>query len=189
MTNSSGRHVEAFGLASVVELINEWGEVPRAVADEADAPYPEVTAALQISADDFRSRYGAPTTAALRTAADALYPLFGSDGPAMVEAIGRLLTSTALRPALIARDADTVDEVWECTRAADRLVAGAVLSIVEHLRFDGDVTRLGVCSGDDCADVYVDLSPARRRRFCSVTCQNRNRARSYRRARAEHGDS
>ena len=40
--------------------------------------------------------------------------------------------------------------------------------------------RIGVCADRQCADVWVDQSPAGRRRFCCLTCQNRARAETFR---------
>jgi predicted RNA-binding Zn ribbon-like protein len=48
--------------------------------------------------------------------------------------------------------------------------------------------RIGVCADDQCADVYVDSSPAGRRRFCCLTCQNRARAAAFRQRRRATGE-
>ncbi|MFI7320176.1 CGNR zinc finger domain-containing protein [Streptomyces venezuelae] len=46
---------------------------------------------------------------------------------------------------------------------------------------EGDrFARIGTCTGGHCADVYVDQSPGGRRRFCSVTYQNRARVAAFR---------
>ncbi|WP_374119541.1 CGNR zinc finger domain-containing protein [Streptomyces sp. RKAG290] len=43
---------------------------------------------------------------------------------------------------------------------------------------------MGTCAGERCVDVYIDQSPGGRRRFCSVTCQNRTRVAAFRSRRA-----
>lgn len=46
------------------------------------------------------------------------------------------------------------------------------------------IDRLGVCSSETCADVYVDTSRNRSRRHCSVTCGTRENVAAFRRRRA-----
>ena len=40
--------------------------------------------------------------------------------------------------------------------------------------------RLGVCDSHQCADVYVDTSRNRSRRYCSDTCASRENVAAYR---------
>ncbi len=46
------------------------------------------------------------------------------------------------------------------------------------------IDRLGVCSSETCAQVYVDTSRNRSRRHCSVTCGTRENVAAFRRRRA-----
>jgi len=48
--------------------------------------------------------------------------------------------------------------------------------IVRHGR-----DRIGVCAATDCADVFVDTSRNRSRRYCSETCASRTTVSAYRR--------
>ena len=59
------------------------------------------------------------------------------------------------------------------------LLAAAALTL-RHQLAHHDPDRLGVCSGQRCADAYIDASPRQSRRFCSVTCQNRARVAAWR---------
>jgi predicted RNA-binding Zn ribbon-like protein len=68
-----------------------------------------------------------------------------------------------------------VDDASQATRAS------AALALREQL--SGHPGRVGTCADRQCADVYVDLSPAGRRRFCCLTCQNRARAEAFRKRR------
>jgi predicted RNA-binding Zn ribbon-like protein len=43
-----------------------------------------------------------------------------------------------------------------------------------------ELGRLQVCGAEDCADVYIDLSKNRSRRFCSTSCGNRANVAAYR---------
>lgn len=40
--------------------------------------------------------------------------------------------------------------------------------------------RLGICAAEDCADVFVDTSRNRSRRYCSETCASRTTVSAYR---------
>jgi predicted RNA-binding Zn ribbon-like protein len=76
-----------------------------------------------------------------------------------------------------------VDEVWVVGNDRDALLAAASVCLRELLVEQG-ADRLGTCAGVRCADAYVDASPGGHRRYCSITCQNRNRVAAFRRRRA-----
>src|ERR687893_781219 len=59
---------------------------------------------------------------------------------------------------------------------------------------DAELTTLAdelhpIFAARQCADVYVDTSPAGRRRFCCLTCQNRARAAAFRQRHAKQRDA
>jgi predicted RNA-binding Zn ribbon-like protein len=151
-------------LAELVAFVNEWGTLPRAVGGRP------------------------PSEDRGRTAlADELHPVFaattGIERAALVTA---LLDHTRVRPALADHDGALVEE-WTVDDDAQAGRAAAALALHHHLAEHPG--RLGVCADDQCAEVYVDASPAGRRRFCCLTCQNRARAAAFRRrARAGNDD-
>jgi len=50
--------------------------------------------------------------------------------------------------------------------------------------------RLGICAAEDCADVFVDTSRNRSRRYCSETCASRTTVSAFRaRKRASQPDA
>ena len=67
-------------------------------------------------------------------------------------------------------------------RARDALLAAAAVTLHTQL-VEHDPERLGTCASTRCGDVFVDASPGAHRRFCSVTCQNRERVAAFRRRR------
>jgi len=69
---------------------------------------------------------------------------------------------------------------------ATRIVVETAMAMVDVIRAD-DLSRLSRCADDDCEGVVLDLSRNRSRRFCSVTCGNRNAVAAYR-ARQATGD-
>ncbi|WP_374215715.1 CGNR zinc finger domain-containing protein [Streptomyces drozdowiczii] len=77
--------------------------------------------------------------------------------------------------------------MWRVNDPDEVLVAASGLALREYAAAHG-FHRIGICTGDHCVDVYVDRSPGGRRRFCSVTCQNRTRVAAFRRRRAAAAD-
>lgn len=63
-----------------------------------------------------------------------------------------------------------------------RMAVEAAMALVDVIRAE-ELDRLRFCAAQDCAQVLVDLSRNRSRRFCSVTCGNRLAAAAYRRRR------
>jgi predicted RNA-binding Zn ribbon-like protein len=139
----------------LVGFVNDWGTLPRAVGKRP------------------------PSDDRVRTAlADELHAIFmapaAGERAALVTA---LLDRTRVRPALTEHDGALAEE-WTVDDPAQADRAAAALALRHHLAEHPG--RLGVCSDDQCADVYVDASPAGRRRFCCLTCQNRARAAAFR---------
>jgi predicted RNA-binding Zn ribbon-like protein len=62
---------------------------------------------------------------------------------------------------------------------AQRMAVEAAMAMVDVVR-QGETGRLLVCAATDCADVLVDLSKNRSRRFCSAGCSNRTNVAAYR---------
>ncbi|MGP4105079.1 CGNR zinc finger domain-containing protein [Nonomuraea sp. KM90] len=160
--------------AVLVELINGWGSVPREARaeDYPDEAYPPI-AEIALPAGQ------KPTDRALALAADRLYPVFAmADAAGQARLVNELLTDTEVRPCLSVMGNHTHAN-WTVGDSANPVLAAAAVALRQHLAGQGS-QRLGVCTGRRCADVYIDASPAGRRRFCSVTCQNRARVAAFR---------
>jgi hypothetical protein len=170
-------------LDELVQLVNEWGTLPRQFDGRADTPAdPELT-----------------------TLADELHPIFAAEEPASTAGTGApfehqpagaqpqagnrasatraaqvtaLLERTGVRPVLTTGDSGGLVQAWLVDDPAQALRAAAALALREQLAERPG--RIGTCADRQCADVYVDLSPAGRRRFCCLTCQNRARAEAFR---------
>src|SRR6476646_1798009 len=64
-----------------------------------------------------------------------------------------------------------------------RMMVEAAMAFVDVIRMK-ELDRLRVCAADDCADVLVDLSKNRSRRFCDSGCGNRMNVAAYRASQA-----
>jgi CGNR zinc finger protein len=151
----------------LVWLVNEWGAVPRAAAGEEGTPYPDP------------APLGAAGVADLPGPAGRLHRIFAATDPAeRVRLLATLLADTGVRPDLTLTDAGP-GETWHVDDPRDALLASAALTL-RHQLGQHDPGRIGICTGQRCADAYIDASPAGQRRFCSVTCQNRARVAAWR---------
>jgi len=92
-----------------------------------------------------------------------------------------LMTSSRISPALGVAGGRIRPE-WLVPRARDAVLAAATVTLHTQL-VEHDPERLGTCASARCGDVFVDASPGAHRRFCSVTCQNRERVAAFRRRR------
>jgi len=68
---------------------------------------------------------------------------------------------------------------------ATRMAVEAAMAMVDVIRAD-ELARLRVCAADDCADVVVDLSKNRSKRFCDGGCGNRANVAAYRARQRQH---
>jgi predicted RNA-binding Zn ribbon-like protein len=62
---------------------------------------------------------------------------------------------------------------------ATRIAVETAMAMIDVIR-DDELSRLGICADDDCEGLVLDLSRNRSKRFCSVTCGNRNAVAAYR---------
>jgi hypothetical protein len=176
--------VEPMAPDVLVWLVNEWGSAPRAAAGEDQAPYPDtgLLGALLAGSGVRDCPPGLLTSPALTQVADRLHPVFAAhDLSERVTLVSGLLAQTGVRPALDLDDGGP-GETWLVEDARQALPAAAALTL-RHQLAGHDPNRVGVCTGRDCADAYIDASPGGRRRFCSVTCQNRARVAAWRQRR------
>jgi predicted RNA-binding Zn ribbon-like protein len=70
--------------------------------------------------------------------------------------------------------------VWQ------ELTAAAVFGLAVQVQELG-IDRLGMCSEETCADVYVDSSANQSRRYCSPSCSNRANVKAWRARRRSEG--
>jgi CGNR zinc finger protein len=160
--------VHPLELQDLVDLVNGWGTLPRQIGDRASPPSAMVDGA----------RGAGPIEAT--AVADRLHEVFAADRGERARLVSAMLAETAVRPE-VAHDNNALVAAWSVPEPRAALLASAALALREHLTAHPD--RLGVCADRQCADIYVDASPAGHRRFCSLTCQNRARAEAFRKRR------
>jgi predicted RNA-binding Zn ribbon-like protein len=167
--------IDAMPIPVLVDLVNGWASIPRHEDGRDSAPYPSIA--------DLAGRLGFPTPALsdqeLAATADRIYPVFTApDAGRRAELVTEFLDETDVRAGLRLERAGP-RRGWSVSDPRAALLAASAITLREFLA-DHDPDRLGVCTGRRCVDVFVDASPGGRRRFCSVTCQNRTRVAAYR---------
>lgn len=119
---------------------------------------------------------------AVRPVRDALRAVFALPEDDAVAALDRLVAGAGALPRLVRHDGSgwhfhytAAATGWAPTLAAD-LAMGLLVVIRDYGR-----DRLGVCAGEACEDVFVDLSRNASKRYCDPrTCGNRAAVRAYR---------
>jgi hypothetical protein len=168
----------------IVDLVNGWASTPRVLAGgRAPASVAELLRAHDVPAE-LADLFG--DDGELERIADLLHPVFADPAPARTAAVlSSLLAASRVRPALTVDDGE-LRAAWEVPDPRKALVAAAAVTLRSELAAR-DPARFGTCAAHGCGDVYVDTSPGARRRFCSLTCQNRERVAAFRRRRARGG--
>ncbi|MBM9461299.1 CGNR zinc finger domain-containing protein [Nocardioides sp. zg-536] len=70
---------------------------------------------------------------------------------------------------------------------AERMIVETAMAMIDVIRAD-EMSRLGLCQDEGCEGIVLDLSRNRSRRFCSLTCGNRNAVAAYRARQAADED-
>lgn len=132
------------------------------------------------------SQVGALTTtdvAAVVALRERVQAVFASDDlDAAVELVNALLRGAGTLPQLAEHDGEALHVHYAPTSAAiaHRLGAEAGMALALVL-LDSGLERLKSCAAPDCADVFVDASRNRSRRYCDDrTCGNRLHVAAYR---------
>jgi predicted RNA-binding Zn ribbon-like protein len=108
----------------------------------------------------------------------------GDDQGAM-DRLNALLRQFPIQPEMVSHD----DQRWHVHLAsqgsvADRFAAGAIIGVALTVSLVG-VSRLGICAIASCHQVFIDASPGKSRRYCTVHAPARGNVSTLRR----HHDS
>ncbi|WP_285567721.1 CGNR zinc finger domain-containing protein [Streptomyces sp. RTGN2] len=170
--------IEAMPLETLAALVNEWGTAPRVADGRGGQAYPNCAGMAERLAG-LMPVSAVLTERELAETADRLHPVFATpDLAERARLIAALLTDTAVRPT-VRTVTDRLQPGWFVEASGNAVLASAAITLRQYLS-DHSAERLGLCTGRRCADVYIDASPGGRRRFCSVTCQNRARVAAFR---------
>lgn len=178
-------HDTEMALDGAAALVNTLGDRPG---------HPDDTLATPDDVDTYVREWGVTGSRAdpatelpmLRVLRGELHRLWTAGNPAVVaEGVNRLLVNGGALPQLVRHDgwdwhlhATTPDQPL-----GTRMAVEAAMALLDVVRA-GELDRLKVCDADDCADLHVDLSRNRSRRYCGTRCGNRADAAAYRARKA-----
>jgi predicted RNA-binding Zn ribbon-like protein len=123
--------------------------------------------------------------AQVRALRPRLRQVWTSDGEEAVRLVNALLAEAHALPQLVRHD----EWSWHLHATppeaplATRMAVEAAMALVDVIRSD-ELERLRICAADDCADVVVDLSKNRSKRYCDGGCGNRANVAAYRARKA-----
>jgi predicted RNA-binding Zn ribbon-like protein len=171
-------HDTEVALACAAALVN---------TDTADSDDPRLDTVAEL--DEFvrrwqftgSYRHTKAELAAVRALRPRLRAVWERDEDGVVTVLNALLREARALPQLVRHDewAYHVHATSPDQPLAERMQVEAALAFADLVRA-GELHRLQVCAADDCADVLVDLSKNRSRRFCSNGCGNRANVAAYR---------
>ncbi len=161
LVNTAGTEEGLAGIADLDRFVAAWGWTGRHCRDEAE---------LQ-AVRDLRPR---------------LRRLWQVDEDEVVRIVNGLLREFRALPQLVKHDewAYHLHATAPDAPLAARMAVEAAMAIVDVVR-GGELARLRICQAPDCADVVVDLSKNRSKRFCDSGCGNRMAVAAYRARRRD----
>jgi predicted RNA-binding Zn ribbon-like protein len=184
--------VEPVELEFLVAFVNDYAAEPRLRGGEKVRPYPNLTQLAATAPVALHLVTGVGTTDVrkpLVDLADRLYEVFAkapAEPGSALEAVNALLREGPVAPHL-SWSKDGSVAAWRLPagsksedRAIRTLQAACALALYRWLVGRGSLDRLGVCNAHRCADVYVDVTQATSRRYCSPGCANRAKVAAYR---------
>ncbi len=168
----------AVGLA--VDLVNSS---PGVRSREGLARPEDLTAFLRAHGDSGRRQATSDDVAAVQEVRRRLRSVFEArDEATAATIINELLHQSGAHPQLTAHDGEdwhlhfTAQEASIAAHVAAEAAMGLAGAVVQ-----GGFDRLRMCAADDCADVFVDASRNRSRRYCTPeTCGNRTNVAAHR---------
>jgi predicted RNA-binding Zn ribbon-like protein len=117
----------------------------------------------------------------VRALRPVLRELLTADRDHAAELVNRLLAEARAVPQLRRHDGLDwhIHAVPSDAPLARRVAVEVAMAMIDLIRAD-DLSRLAVCADDRCDGLVLDLSRNRSRRYCSITCANRNAVAAYR---------
>ncbi|MDQ3957500.1 MAG: CGNR zinc finger domain-containing protein [Actinomycetota bacterium] len=166
------------GVGAAVDLVNSLGS--NSGYENLRTPE-DVAALLEGNGLDHYGPVAESDLEPLRTLRKRLREIFESPSEKQAAArINALLAESGAAPRMTDHDGR-----WHLHYAAeraplvDRIAAIAAMGLAAGIcRWGWE--RLGICAADDCADVFVDTSRNRSRRYCDASCSTRMNVAAYR---------
>lgn len=117
----------------------------------------------------------------LRRELRTVFELAHSDETGVVEGLNELLARHPLCPFISGHDRQTWHlHIAERESSVSETIAAEALMGMAVVVCDFGPDRFGVCAAERCANVFVDTSPNKSRRYCSERCSSRANVAAFR---------
>jgi predicted RNA-binding Zn ribbon-like protein len=168
-------HDTEMSLQAAVALVNSL-EPPETLED-----VPELTAFFEDFGYTGRHDRTPAELEEVRALRPRLRQLLTADLDTAVTLVNELLAEHRALPRLVRHPPLDwhIHAVPDDAPLATRIAVETAMAMIDVIRED-ELSRLGICADGDCEAVVLDLSRNRSKRFCSVTCGNRNAVAAYR---------
>ncbi|NYE95999.1 putative RNA-binding Zn ribbon-like protein [Psychromicrobium silvestre] len=172
-------------LRSAVALVNTLPSIHSGQQDRLETPADLDRFVEQEQFSGART-HDAAELAAVQALRPPLRELWLASEEGAVERVNAILQGAKALPQLIKHDG--LDWHLHATSQqaplAERMAVEAAMAMVDVIRSQ-ELDRLRICAASDCADVLIDLSKNRSRRFCDTgNCANRAHVAAYRARKA-----
>lgn len=175
-------HDTSLALLAAVALVNSDLEpVTLTTPDELDAFFSEHGYTGRHDGDEAE-------LAAVHAIVPRLRALLTADRDDAVDSVNAMLREASALPQLRRHDGYDwhLHAVDPDRPLAERITVETAMAMIDVIRAD-EMSRLAICADDGCEGIVLDLSRNRSKRFCSVTCGNRNAVAAYRARQANEG--
>ncbi|MGH3442108.1 MAG: CGNR zinc finger domain-containing protein [Nitriliruptorales bacterium] len=165
-------------VGAAVDLVNSLGSISG--RDKLDSPD---------AARRFLSEHGLPAPAdlderdvdELRALRERTRVVFeAGDAQSRAQLLNELLADALATPQLTDHDGHWHVHYAPADSSPATVVAAAAAMGLATVIAEAGHQRLGLCAADDCADVFIDASKNRSRRYCGDSCSSRTNVAAYR---------
>ena len=117
---------------------------------------------------------------------ERLRDVFFTDEPGAIKRLNTMLRDLGSTPQIVAHDGHPWHMHYASPDApiAHRIASGAAMGLAMLITEQG-YSRLGVCTAENCLDVFVDTSRNRSRRYCDSTCSTKVHVAAHRARKKE----
>ena len=135
------------------------------------------------------TRLTAADVDAIKGYRERIREVFFADEDTAIRLLNEILSEVAATPQISNHD----DHPWHLHYSSDdapiahRVASGAAMGLAVLITEKG-YKRLGVCTADDCLDVFVDTSRNRSRRYCNQSCSTKVNVAAHRARKKQLAD-
>lgn len=171
-------HYKERGAVLAADVVNTRGSVSGRELIEDDDALEDFLVEHDIPLDGGRRQHDVQ---AFRDLRDRLHDIFfAEDDDRTADLLNAGLRATGAVPQVAGSGDDRTMEFRPLEGGPVAALSAATMLGLAALFAESGRSRFGICSADDCRDVYIDTSKNRSRRYCAESCSSRMNVAAYR---------